>query len=270
MKIFIFLLTSTILFLVLSCKQEVKLDASLVEIKLVVQCFISPQDTVINVLVSQTSPIVGTVNGNNIKITNALVTLSNGETTLNIPFVKEYYQLPITSAFRIEFGKVYTLKVTTPNGQSVEATCEVPNMNITERDLIVTVTSADKYDKKQLLLLWNDISGQPNYYGVWTAVDKLNPKCSVGATSYISDLGKDGSQLSSATYFNTSCNLGSPKLKIYFGVYDDNFNKFYKTLNEQKQTQGVPFTENVQITTNVRGGYGVFAAYYVITKVINY
>jgi hypothetical protein len=262
------LISCVLIYCLWGCEEDVKLDETYVENKLVVQSFISPQDTVLTVRVSETKPLIGTVSTENKWIANANVSVSEGQNTLLIPYEKMgFYKYRLIS--KIKVGTIYSLKVTTPDGRKVEAVCKIPEITIDSTDLKVKITQVVG-SRNQMLIEWQDVPNQKNYYGIWFGFEKLTKGCSSGKTNFISDIGKDGRFLSYASNFDTICNQGESRIKLLFGVYDENYYNFLKTLSEQNDTNGVPFTESIQVFTNIKGGYGIFCSYNQITKFINY
>jgi Domain of unknown function (DUF4249) len=134
------------------------------EERLVVTAFIAPQDSLIEIKVSKTSPAIGIVPnivyGQNGQITdpqailNATVTLSDGTRTtiaklssikvLNgvdyntgqqVPGTEKKGYFINTKDFPIVAGKTYTLTVSAPNFKDVSATCTVPQNRLITKDI---------------------------------------------------------------------------------------------------------------------------------------
>lgn len=256
-------------FWILACERDVTLDETFTENKLVVQSFISPQDTVITVRVSGTNPAVGTVSSQNKWITNANVSISDGKTTLILPHEKfGYYKIKIGD-FKIEPNKEYLLKVNTPDGRAAEASCVVP-VTMLKPAMLLSTISAVNGQSNQVLVKWQDEVNKKNYYGAWFGFDKITTGCSTGKTSFISDLGNDGRTIAYSSYFQPACNAGEKKIKLFVAVYDEDFYEFFQTLNDQTETNGIPFTESIQVFTNIKGGYGIFSGYNIVSTTVAY
>jgi hypothetical protein len=163
-------------FLLFSCGSLVKeIDPSFLpetDSKLVVACFISPQDTVLAAKVTETRPFFGTAGACNIKddITNAIVNLSDGSKTIQLIYnAKLGYYSALPATLPISAGKTYNITVSTPDGRKVNATSTVPNsIAIKEVKIDSTQTtdnqqsvSKTKYTAK---LIWQDVLGETNYY----------------------------------------------------------------------------------------------------------
>lgn len=156
MKIFVSFLVS--IFLLTSCKSLVTdIDIPYSD-RLVVQCFLSPQDTLIEVSVTQTAPVIGDILEGAERypnIQNATVVLSDGQKSVTIPYLSK--QLPSSydadgeyvyttraryflsaKNFPIIAGKTYSLKISAPNFTSVESSCIIPTKVVAEKDISAT------------------------------------------------------------------------------------------------------------------------------------
>lgn len=147
--------------------------------KLVVACFISPQDTLLTAKVARSRPVLGQHNPQQSDlVSTATVTLTQGNRSVLLSYnpAEQVYQAE-ARAFPIEAGKTYTLTVRTPENQSVRATCRVPEpVNLLGVELDSTVVAQRIWDPqqdrtgytKQYLIRgrWNDPAQTANYYRV--------------------------------------------------------------------------------------------------------
>lgn len=161
------------------------------EEKLVVNSFISPQDTLVRVIVTTSSPIFTpakntfggfviingdtTFFGNDAFVNNAKVSMGNGEKTIELTYnsAEKWYEFrPSTSTIRIEAEKEYFLTVSHDN-RTAQASCVVPQ----RRDNFVQVLAkteentfrfSGQPDQKNLTLtatVFVDINKEtPTYY----------------------------------------------------------------------------------------------------------
>ncbi len=146
-----------------------------VESKLVVQCFISPQATRINVVVTESIPLFTEPDLKGGVIPNAIVKLSDGSREIVIPFdtTNQLYSID-KSALSILPGKTYFLSVT--NGvRSVSASCTVPATAVVPKTYEIDTSSSGDISARDTSLTvkytWNDIAGQANYYRVRASLD---------------------------------------------------------------------------------------------------
>ena len=96
-------------------------------VKLLVVCFISPQDTVLAAKVARSRPILDDETVTNLEINNATVTLQTGSRSIVLTYHSRlrYYRAS-PDQFPIRAGETYQLSVRTPDGQSVEARTTAP------------------------------------------------------------------------------------------------------------------------------------------------
>jgi hypothetical protein len=263
-------LIPTIAILLASCVKEVtNITLPSSTPKLVVGCFISPQDSGITVTLTRSLPIFDPnhqSNPDNDPIPDASVVISNGINSHPIPYnyKTRQYELP-ANQFPILSGQAYSLAVSTPNRESVSATCTVPASNLTSLD--VDFTDTISYLKK-CVVKWKDIPNQPNYYRAFGEIEFINNISNMRDTNYnslygrnilFSDYEKDGQEL--------SCKLegqqGWGKVISYnFRVLHVD-KEYYNYLNSllHYNSSNDPFSEPSPVYTNIKGGLGVFAAY---------
>jgi hypothetical protein len=138
------------------------------EEKLVVNSFISPQDTLVRVIVTTSSPIFSpakiinssfTVNDGDTTyfsedafVNNATVTMGNGETEIKLNYnsKEKWYEFrPSTTTMRIENGKTYFLSVNHKN-RTAKATCTVPEQQSSFMQIVPKIeTSLASFNGQQ-------------------------------------------------------------------------------------------------------------------------
>ncbi|MBO9614082.1 MAG: DUF4249 domain-containing protein [Dyadobacter sp.] len=150
-------------------------DLPQVDSKLVVQCFISPQATRINVVVTESVPLFAEPGLKGGVIPNAVVKLSDGTREAVIPFdtANQLYSAD-KSALTILPGKTYFLSVV--NGiRSVNATCTVPAIAVVPTTYKIDTSYSGSLSARDTSLTvkynWNDIAAQTNYYRVRASLD---------------------------------------------------------------------------------------------------
>ena len=282
-----------------SLRQEVEPDRLNREAaKLVVTCFLSPQDTVLAVKVSRSQPVLGETNGFSyagINVPDATVLLSEGgrSATLRYDARLGYYQAAI-SQLPVIVGRTYTLAVQTPAGERAEASCTVPE-SITLNEIVLdsSITNDFGLTTKQYYarLRWRDPVGKPNFYQLmgdneYTQRSRYQPSPNTpvrdtlyqlrgnwffdnGSTS--TDIGRDGQELVSVrgrlamTYEWTNGNqlINRPvgQLNAHLLHVDESYYRYYDAVERQAQVLGNPFAEPVPIPTNIQGAFGCFAGY---------
>jgi hypothetical protein len=275
-KIFLF-----IILLVLSCsctkKATIKLPEP--ESKLVVTCFISPQDSVITAVVKLSVPkfssngTFSALSENDIK--NATVVISNGTSNLTLPFDNDlnFYKANAL-ALPIMGGKQYFLTVITPDGKNVNATTTVPNGLLTIESLTFTPKNIDtnsiEYDVN---LVVNDIPNEINYVAFFyettlsyapssNTLILTDPIISTSST-YVTD-----EKINKTKYIETNSANFLSLTKILTALVDvsvlncsRDFYLYNKSVQESAGIGSNPFTDPVQVYTNIQNGFGCFGAY---------
>lgn len=269
--------------------------------KLVVACFISPQDTVLAARVTRSSPVLGVNSGIN-DVSNATVTLSDGVRSVVLKAKSTVLYGSASTTYRanagelpIVVGKTYTLAVTVPDGRTVTSTCTIPNAVAIEQmtlDSSITTEFGEKRQTYRAQLRWRDPAGQANFYRVAGSSEYANRyRISGTATSpardtivryrgdwyfengsTTTDIGRDGQEIVStrgrlATYSYTRINgilLAQPpsgQVDGYLLNIDENYYRYHDAVERQNQAGDNPFSEPVLIPSNIQGGLGCFGAY---------
>lgn len=261
------------LFILAGCEKTVdniKLPAT--DPKLVVGCFISPQSPLITVTLTRSNPIFGPGhnNTNNQSVEDASVIISDGTNTASIPYdaLNQQYELQ-TSSFPIVAAQTYSLTVSTPQGESVSASCTVPASNLPALTVDFTDTLSTSYPKK-LTVNWQDISNELNYYKVFAqhiSIDTFSLSDTIyrdfyGNNTLLNDHDKDGAEMYSKLESHYGYDGFSYKFiayDIYILNIDAEYYKYQHSLDNY--TYGDPFSEPSPLYTNIKGGLGIFAAY---------
>lgn len=283
---------------IFSCKSLVKeIDPSILpqtDSKLVVACFISPQDTVLAAKVTETKVLIGSTGDIKDDITNATVKLSNGAKTILLTYnAADGYYRALPAELLINAGSTYTISVSTPDGRSVNATTTVPrNVPIKE----IKIDSAQTTDIRRgisvtntdytVKLIWQDKANEVNFYRgisvydiVYQIPDSTNPtKTNARLLSTITDLrtiddkGSDGQLISLSRTFQPNnlglniqgnqTNIGKrlDKIKVALFQTDISYYNYHTSLRKQRENNN-PFAEPVLLYTNINGGYGCFGSY---------
>lgn len=155
------------------------------ESELTVFAFISPQDTIIRVKVSQTYPLFGaytpgagsslviaegdTLAGDFDGITTATVTISNGTSSATLGYdpVEQVYTIP-ASQFAITTETTYYLTVS-DGSRIAQASCTVPPRQVPIKDYNLDTIIAGPSQSDTSLTMhfrWDDVAGISNYYRV--------------------------------------------------------------------------------------------------------
>ena len=198
--------------------------------KLVVGCFISPQDKFVNVRVLTTTPFFGTQelqtnSGVGISlasgkdtvyipakedIIDAIVEISEGGKTTPLKYTP--FEGTYRAAMLVLAGKTYTLRVTAKDGRNVTATCTIPKLIAIEsyKTDSVATTLTDNVKGTNVIITgfnklvnvtWKDIAGESNFY-------EMSGFTELATTTITSGVKKSGTTFS-LIYFNNQGGRGA-------------------------------------------------------------
>jgi Domain of unknown function (DUF4249) len=287
-KLAIFLIISQLA--LFSCNSLVKeIDPSVLpqtDSKLVVACFISPQDTVLAAKVTETKVLIGSTGGIRDDIKDATIKLSDGTKTINLVYnVGDAYYRALPSELPIISGKTYTIAVSTPDGRKVSATTTVPlSAGIKEIKLDSAKVTDDRGTNTEysVKLIWQDKAGIANFYrGI--GVFEVNNKSNSGVITInspivdfrtIDDKGTDGELISLTGVYQArpqggggpgggnqnQASISLRKISVALLQTDPSYYYYHASLRKQRDNNN-PFAEPILLYTNVVGGFGCFGAY---------
>ncbi len=271
--------------------------------RLVVNCYISPQDSVLAALLSHSQPILGTSAVASTDVSDAMVTLSDGIRSVGLRSVSQpgtagsistMYQID-ARLFPIVAGRTYSLRVSVPDGRVVTASCTVPaavSLTGVEIDSSAYVSGGQLFTDYYARLRWRDPAGQVNYYriagnneyhyGILPSGSSASlPQQGRGSwyfntSALLTDTDNDGKDMVSAraylltpsTWIDGQRIRSRPvgQLNAYLLTTDVHYYRFHEGLKRQEENDGNPFAEPVLIPSNIRGGLGCFGAYNRVTR----
>lgn len=266
--------------------------------KLVVTCFLSPQDTVLAVKVTRSQPVLGENTANSttgINVPDATVTLSEGGQSVTLRYDARlgYYQAAI-GQLPVVVSRTYALAVQTPAGEQAKASCTVPE-SVALKDILLDSAVTNDFGRTAkhyyARLRWRDPAGKPNFYQLmgdneYTVRNqyRISPNSPLRDTLYrlrgtwffdngstTTDVGRDGQELVSvrgrlATYYvfiNGQQELNRPvgQLNAHLLNVDENYYRYHNAVERQSQVSGNPFAEPVPVPSNIQGALGCFGSY---------
>lgn len=242
-----------------SCEKDADVKLPVVEKKLVVVSFISPQDSLIKVNISLTQPIYNTQPSTDV-INDAEVTISSilgSYKLLFNPIEKKYFI--DSSQLKIRAGITYTIKVNTPDGKNAWGSTTIPSLNTTLIAKVERIVSTEY--THALHGTWSDKYGSEDYYKVAVKypryTDSLGNYYEETAYNLASDKNFDGQTLNSKVNFSYN---GLTDLYGYLLHLSQEYYLYQEKLDLSINSTG-PFSEPVQLFTNMNGGLGVFAGF---------
>lgn len=267
-------LLSATLFSCSSMREEIAPQA-LVEqpSKLVVDCFISPQDALLTAKVSRSRPILDNNAAKSVEIADALVTLSNGTASISLTYNA---QLGLYSAdaqkLPIRPGMTYTLSVRTPSGQQVTATTSVPTGVSLKSVRIDSLSGATVQKEYRLVGNWQPTTS--SYFRVKGTITGSNQGASDNIKAILFALADNSlglvASLNTPDNLSVSASLGDESLKKYHRSakvsldllhVEEAYYQYHLALDRQLKEAANPFAEAVRIPTNIQGGLGCFSSY---------
>ncbi len=261
------------------------------EPKLVVYSFISPQDTLIQVFVYRSRPYIKPagqvvpVNG------NASVWMGReGSEYSQLSYDENLGAFTISAKdFLVEGGYDYHLKVETPVGESVKATCHVPAMGNTtlvmqphrfrqdrygdqilevEWEVVTQAGSREKYYRSgsYIFSCIRSATGDYNYcdkYEVWLDRGKEFFADEDGSTHHFRGSYWGYANLDGANYhYDYGDITRTDSVFVYLLETDRHYYHFHLSAERYYyHDDGFPFAEPVHIYSNIQGGMGVFGGY---------
>jgi hypothetical protein len=273
------LLTALSMVIITSCEKPVtNVDLPNANPKPVVFCYLSPgSDTIIaEVFYSRpinkpSPPMKITIVDSEVKITE-----EGGQTvTLQYDPGRDNFYAVVESSFLKENSR-YRISVKAPNGDQVDANCELPVQNtslrITQIDSVITQESV----RYLFTIEFDDIIGKPDFYRlyssatmqqVWeqdTSVYEYNLGFNYG-NQFIAVKERDGETFVATTqieiwsyeFWTNEKLIGA---KFYLLSTDEPYYLFHTSL--QNHSPDDPFAEPTIVYSNVNNGVGVFAGFH--------
>lgn len=272
-----------------SSREEVQpVELSTQAARLVVNCFISPQDTVLAAKVTRSRPVLDSDPLKSVEITDALVQLTSGNQSVTLIYNSKlgYYRAN-AAKMPIRANATYTLSVQTPDGKYVTATSTVPEVVAlkTVRVDSMLVNEAGYAPQKQFSVVcnWQDPGTKTNFYQVQGGIKGIRRNVSATA-SYTSLrvvpfkmvdnnmglLSNNGASalLSASAYLwdeaeaeTMNKQYHSTAVTICLLHVDEAYYRYNEALDRQLQASENPFAEPISIPSNINGGLGCFGSY---------
>lgn len=263
------------------------------ESQFVVNAYISPQDTVLAVLVTRSRPVFGpSANIDPQTVSNVAVTLSDGSRSVPLPFSeKDGFHRADARLLPIGAGQTYTLTVTAPGGERLTARTTVPQPVPLEEVKLDSTENTNRFGPGGysffLQAFWRDAPGVKNYYRLagnlfytqrYTTGQPPREQSVNNVTSFgfgngglVTDENRDGTRISSRRqqiYLPSMSVNGQPptfpspvSYIIYLLNVDENYYRYHESAERQDNVNDNPFAEPVLVQGNIEGGLGCFGSY---------
>ncbi|HSH68187.1 MAG TPA: DUF4249 domain-containing protein [Bacteroidia bacterium] len=276
MRKIILILSAQIIIVLSSCVKDADIELPNSDPMLVVSSFISPQDSLVQVAVSLSNPLYTNHQANSkyAPLLNASVIINNGISDYILDYNSKLERYVIdTMKLKIIAGNTYYLYVRSPDGKLVNAITTIPLQN-TSFHFVVVKDQVD-LNKYTLKGTWKDPINTTDYYVFdvrYTSFSLYSGYSSIfgsftdtikiwdGGTYYVKDSQSDGSTFDRNEIFiynpakNDTVFTSLTTISEEYFNYQDKFNLAYQSLS-------TPFSEPVQMYTNIKGGLGIFASF---------
>lgn len=240
----------------------------------VVSCFITANNSFVNVSLTKTTGIIGHPYGEKVNITDAEVTITNLTDTIYLTYdslAQEYFSF-VNQPF-LFFNQTYYLNIKA-NGKLISAKAFIPEENNNTYINIQTNTqfNPDGFYTFKTSVNIKDNANQENYYRLIPLVllvdtlgdvtDTINQNVGFGIDRcYLQDANQNGADLKTEITFNYTPFDSQKIVGVKIGVVNcsKTYYEYHKKLNTLQI--GSSLTDPLIIPNNINGGIGVFAGY---------
>lgn len=259
------LILSTLIFT--SCIKDANVKLPEIKAQPVMYCYISPEDTIIQLRLWLSQPLYTSITGKNDDVVkDASVSISSNNISANLLFNDStgYYEIS-TQSFPINYGQTYNMHVLLKDGTLAEAQTSIPTHQVPIADLKIDSTNSNSNEDNSILKIYfNDDVSATNYYSV-QAIDVKSPYNSSYDTVYYSHyfnlLYSDNNHNGEYTELKQNFNFSNyyNYLDIYLLNCSYDYYQFHYSL---KNNNGDDLFSEPSLTyTNIKNGLGVFAGY---------
>jgi hypothetical protein len=240
---------------------------------LVIHAHISPDDSMIRVVVSTNKPLFNKPPKPDMQyISNATVTVECGGNSMILPYDytdRDYKAL--SAPLQLSPGKTVTVTATAPGFDIATGSTTIPSVRNTQLEIISTSIDSsdngwDSYGKRVIFKLRaKDIPNTENFYRFYAFQEeydstygyRFNPLYPTLGNEITSDKGKDGEYLyiTYESYYSTdTCNFSLNLLTT-----DNVYYRYHNSI--QNMQSEFFFAEPTIIISNIKGGLGVITSY---------
>jgi hypothetical protein len=249
----------------------------------VIQSYLSPEDSVVTVLVNRSTPVFGEQSSQNDTswITNVKVYINNYELprTNWIDDQGGNFKYQVSqSLFPITAGQTYTIELKVDGVLTCSGECTVPtqlNTSLVFEGYDSTHYLDDEYYSYYTMYSFIDAAGEANFYRVGAELGYIEDWSgdTVWHITYpevdffMKDIDRDGQELSGRVfYYYDSSRDSVTSLKLTLYTTDAMYYNYHRAILSQNGDD--PFSEPVIVPTNITGGLGCVAAYRKFTLTI--
>lgn len=275
MKTIYFLLALLAISALTSCEQmisDVKIPENYEESKLVIIAYVSPEDSIVAIKLYRSAAYFNNsgINENDFKVTNGIVTLTDGINTKQFNYSSEKGQYFCTdTAFKVQPGIEYTINASTPDGKTNSATCKVISDKATDFSIVIFDSIIDgEYSYGQIEYILDitipDIPNQKNYYRLISYNNDDSVYHYASIDQFVTDDHLDGQNIKIRT--NTFQLDSLKSIELYLLTCDKAYYDYHQSVWFNNGES--PFSEPSLVYSNTENGMGVFCSYRWIKKTL--
>jgi hypothetical protein len=275
-----------VLLLSLSCEKTIIVDVPEHERQIVAKAFFSPGTP----WVVHVSSSVGYLDPVDVyALTDATVEIrKDGSILESLRHDNAGYY--VSQQSRPEPGNSYTLRVSRPHYESIEALATLPATRIVPRLQVRRGRNDDGNPGFSVAVTLDDPAGERNYYAIDVVqTDRIGDAVFQHLSGFESnDVVLRGFEFGEPDYFNVAYFedelfdgtaetvdlwvfdpshtvpdgiISTLEIRVY--TTDEAYFRYNRTIERQEETEDNPFVEPVRIYSNTSNGFGIFAGYYV-------
>jgi len=255
------------------CRKKAKINLPTTEVKLVLTCFISPEDSILYADLRTSTPKIGELDFVGGVIDYGTVRLSSASKTIDMIFNYQYGGYVVNvSDFPIVPGQSYSITASAPNFQPVSATTSIPEdtLHITNIDISVG-SKTQSYEEVFLSYGVQDLPGRTYVallHQLMLAHDSSSYRLILSNVRYWETANYfDDVKQNKSFYYSKRTNeklvYGYGKYALVFTALNYSHELYYYSRSVQLalESSDNPFAEPVMIYSNINGGYGCFGGY---------
>lgn len=264
----------SLILILAACEKEIPFDGELSEQKIVLNCYIGAGESEIFAEVSRTETVLSDKPFT--FVSNATVQLFSGSALVGTFTSLGAGKYKLT--YNVEAGATYTLKCTDPLLGTVEATAQVPypvpisslmvepGEGFESRfDVELEFTDGASDNDFYQLLFYLDFDAVPGVWSFETNEEILRNTNEIGDNTffYTNECLFPDNAFNNETIALSMSVFGflDTTAKVQLIHISEEYYNYQKSLFTANQTSGNPFSQPVQVFSNIEGGIGIFAGY---------
>lgn len=281
MKFFIYI--SAAVLLLTSCEKYIDFDTEVTEPKLVVNGVINP-DSAFDIHISRSLSVID--NADLTIVEDATVTIldQNGAIYEILAYEYDGHYKGVLSPVHDE---AYSIEVSAPEYETVTASTAIPSLVDLSNVDTLGVEDVNGYEELELTITFQDIPNESNYYMLEVyAADivggqiYLNPMyirsddVALGLEDYtdqvvFSDELFDGDERTVVIYVEDT-RAWDDFIEVRMTSITQELERYVRSHTAYERNFGNPFSQPVQVFSNIEGGFGIFTGYQVSRKKITF